>query len=280
MSYQLRKMQLTDLYAGYVMSQKLSWPHREQDWLQGFRLGAGFVAVDDEKVIGTILYWRWSDKAATLGLVIVDDAYQGHGIGRALMNAAIEACNSAAIKLHATVMGKYLYEKLGFVSTGELVQYQTKKLSVCEMTAPVSDLTMRKATLADLMEITQLDAQSSSFPRENLWSELICANQTQCLINAENKIVGVSTLRDFGRGYAIGPTIAPNLDSAKWLISYFLAESAGKFVRIDSNLHSGLNDWLLSQGLENVDSPIEMVKGQLPESKSQNYFTLMTQALG
>lgn len=55
--------------------------------------------------------------------VYVDPAYRGHGLARKLVELAIEAARQRGCKLlslHASRMGKPIYEKMGFVGTSEM----------------------------------------------------------------------------------------------------------------------------------------------------------------
>lgn len=60
---------------------------------------------DTGEVIGTIMWWRYGKTHASLGMVIVDDAWRGHGIGRRLMTEARNALPGAIIHLNATPTG-------------------------------------------------------------------------------------------------------------------------------------------------------------------------------
>ena len=102
--------------------------HRRDDWQQALRLGEGVVALENGALIGTILCWRWGPEYATLGLVIVDDAQQGRGIGRQLMQRALEKLAGSNVRLHATAAGQPLYARLGFVATGHVEQHQSREL--------------------------------------------------------------------------------------------------------------------------------------------------------
>ena len=55
--------------------------------------------------------------------VYTEPGYRGHGIARRLMEALIESCRSAGfvnVHLHASELGRPLYESLGFLPTNEM----------------------------------------------------------------------------------------------------------------------------------------------------------------
>ena len=77
-----RAMQPEDLAQAWQLSKELAWPHRLEDWEMMLALGTGFVATTaDDCVIGTLLCWQWGTQAASLGMIIVSPAWQGHGVG-------------------------------------------------------------------------------------------------------------------------------------------------------------------------------------------------------
>lgn len=71
------------------LTQQMNWPHRLEDWQDALLLGEGLVAEEQGQPVGTALCWRWGERWATIGLVVVDGRQQGRGIGRALMTQAM-----------------------------------------------------------------------------------------------------------------------------------------------------------------------------------------------
>jgi L-amino acid N-acyltransferase YncA len=70
-------------------------------WDAGHRADLRFVAVDDEQVIGWAAASPVSDRCAYAGVVensvYVDPVQQGRGVGRALLDRLIEACDVAGV---------------------------------------------------------------------------------------------------------------------------------------------------------------------------------------
>src|SRR4051812_4709073 len=123
-SIDYRKFTAADLDAAHRLSLAVEWPHRREDWGFFLSLGAGYVARDADRVVGTILYWKYGPRHARLGMVIVDPASQGRGIGGKLMSLALEDLEGRVVQLTATPAGMPLYERLGFVAIGKIQQHQ------------------------------------------------------------------------------------------------------------------------------------------------------------
>lgn len=276
----LRAMQAGDLEAAHALSLAVHWPHRLADWQAAFALGVGLVAERDGELVGTTLVWPWGPAHATLGLVIVDPRCQGRRIGYRLMQAALAQLGEACcVLLHATVEGRGLYERLGFVRTGEVRQHQGTAGSA-PLVALEEGWRLRPSDHNDVSSLIELDAQARGMPREALITELLGHADT-VVLDHEGQARGFGMLRRFGRGLIIGPVVAPDAEGAKALIAHLVGLSAGKFVRIDVDFDSGLTEWLETLGLLRVDAPTEMVRGgPLAKRPEARLFSLATQALG
>jgi GNAT superfamily N-acetyltransferase len=280
---QIRVMHEGDLPTALRLSQQVKWPHRLEDWQQALKLGAGIVAEEAGQVIGTALGWRWGSDYATLGLVIVDPACQGRGIGKQLLLAVLENMPGYTVRLHATEAGRPLYEKLGFQVTGILQQHQCAALGQIAPEPLTAHQFLSLARPQDAALLTALDQRAHGQSRPALIAMLLAQAERVVMLKDQHGLPqGFAALRRFGRGLAIGPVIAHDLQQAKVLVSELLQPLAGEFVRIDSDPSLGLCDWLESQGLPVVDVPTVMVKGTpwIPAAGAPQAFGLMSQALG
>src|SRR5205085_11767871 len=114
----------------------------------------GTVAEDDERILGAVFLDR-GDPIKSIGLIAVDPTSQRLGVGRRLMQAAIEQAGDAsgvrlvqeAFNTHA--MG--LYASLGFEVKEPLVVMTGRPRS-----APPAGIIARSITSADLEECAAL----------------------------------------------------------------------------------------------------------------------------
>jgi predicted N-acetyltransferase YhbS len=272
-----------DIPAAHGLSVAVQWPHRAQDWREMFDAGTGFVAEDAGVVIGTALCWKFGAARGTLGLVIVSPEQQGRGIGRKLMELVLEELGGRITFLHATEAGKPLYEKLGFVECGSIDQHQGPIGEVAAIAPPEGER-LRAMTRDDLAKVIELASRASGFDRSATIPAMLETAQG-VVLERDGAMLGFSLLRQFGRGLVIGPVVATDAARAQSLITHWLAQHPGAFVRMDVPAGTGINDWLTSVGLKHVSSVVKMVRnapasehGGLPD-ETYRAFGLINQAM-
>ncbi|MBB3261610.1 GNAT superfamily N-acetyltransferase [Paraburkholderia bannensis] len=257
-----RRFSTDDIDAAHGLSAAVRWPHRPDDWRFAFDAGAGFVAEENGVVIGTALCWKFGVDRATLGMVIVSPDQQGRGIGRKLMELVLEELGDRVTFLHATPAGQPLYEKLGFAACGALTQHQGNVEQAPAVTLPQGE-TLREITPADLPVLIELASRGCGLDRSITLPALLEVAQGGVVLECDGEITGFALARRFGRGYAIGPLVAapsPDHVRAKALVSHWLAQHVGDFVRLDLPGDAGIETWLPTVGLLPVDSVVKMVR--------------------
>lgn len=258
-----------------ALSRQAGWPHRREDWAMVLSLSNGVVALEDGRVAGTTFVTAYGDKAATINMVIVDEALRGRGIGRRLMNFGLERSEGRECRLIATQEGLPLYTKLGFRETGVILQYQ----GVLNSTPAARDVEW--AGPSDLPAFAAIDRCACGLDRHALIERL--ADQGQiAVLRRDGRIAGFGAVRAFGRGELAGPVVASSLEDAKALLSFLLAARPGAFMRVDTHDTSGLAPFLGDLGLAHVGGGIAMRRGgpaAAAPSDVQTY-ALASQALG
>jgi GNAT superfamily N-acetyltransferase len=273
---------LTELTAGHLqqavaLSSEMGWPYRLEDWAFAHRLGKGFALEQAGRLIGTALHWEYGDAWSSVGMAIVAKAFQGCGYGTFLVDTVLEDVGTRNVFLNATPDAFELYRRRGFHFTATLNQHQ----GVPAPGGPdVHPDTVRIADTDDLPRILALDHDAVGMPRTALLRLLA---QTGKILEMSDGAVasGYAVYREFGRGYVIGPVVAPSLENACVLVDAAISRLPGEFVRVDTSEDSGLTPWLEARGLPRVDSASTMVRGTLPPPTGQaRLFALCSQSLG
>jgi predicted N-acetyltransferase YhbS len=276
-SLTLRPMTRADIDAATALSREQAWPHREEDWALFLEAGEGIVAERDGRIIGTVMAWRYGEDFATLGMVIVANAAQGQGVGRKLMEAMLHRLQGRAVVLNATAAGLPLYKTLGFVETDTTHQHQATAASIPPANAtPVE----RVRALGPDDHLGDLYSRASGMDRAALLDRLAARART-AVLTRDDQPVGFAQSRRFGRGWLIGPVVAPDQIGAKALILHELGAHAGAFCRMDVTGDSGISEWLEEIGLPGVDTVMTMTLGRRPDrDPGVSVYAIAAQALG
>jgi len=292
----LRPMCADDLESAWQLSMAQQWPHRLVDWEDALSLGEGIVAESDGHVVGTAMRWQWGHTHATVGLVIVSSRMRGRRIGSMLMDRVLAGLEHCQVWLHATEEGRGLYERLGFVRTGEIRQHQGV---ACQSPLIALDRhwRLRPVDGSDEAALSALDARARGWNRQPLLHRWLDSAEHTIALDHDGRLDGYAMLRRFGRSLVIGPVVASGNTGAHALMAHLLGVAVGQFVRIDLHFdasldihQSGLTRWVEAQQLQRAGSMTTMVRHPLSPQMAANepdqrpprpyLFALATQALG
>ena len=264
----------------HALSRAVRWPHRIEDLHLLFELGRGYVLLEGETVIGTIMWWPFGARYAALGMVIVTPERQGQGLGRQLMDLALDEIGSRDILLNASKEGVPLYAKMGFKTLEVLGQHQgmpSDRVAV----APPEGARARALRAEDLEAVIAFDAQASGLSRATMLRALFGIGEG-LVMERDGRLLGYALFRKFGLGHVIGPVAACDDRTAQALIGTWIESHGDGFLRLDAPTSSGLSDWLESRGLVKVDDVYTMVRGTPPARAPEGprLYALTSQALG
>lgn len=245
-----RDMTPADIAAGLKLSRAARWNQTEREWELFLRLSPEGcrVAVMDERVIGTVATASYEDRFAWIGMVLVDPAERGQGIGSRLMAEALDVLKDMpSIRLDATPAGHAVYQKLGFVD-----EY---RLSRMEAVVSGAGLTLRSnparpMTKADLASVSIFDRQVFGADRRLTLEWMFDgAPEYAWVIEERGQIVGYAFGRRGFNFEHLGPVVAEDQQTARRLVSACLNRQAGKPFIIDaSHCETGWLSWLESIG--------------------------------
>ncbi len=156
-----------DIDFGMKMKNHVKWNQIPADWVRfmDFDPEGCFIAEVDGLPVGTGTTTTYGDKVAWIGMIIVDENYRRHGIGRQIMLACMDYCKRKKIevpKLDATPLGNKLYLTLGFVEEFLMDRREGKGGRFdC-------DRNVRKLGKKDLPEVIAYDAACFGVPRPGI----------------------------------------------------------------------------------------------------------------
>ena len=247
--FALDTLTAADTHACWQLSQALRWPHREADWQQFISWakahGAALAVRADGRLIGCGLAWQWGDEQGSIGMVIVDNAWQRRGIGKQLFRGLLQALEGRDVMLQATAQGRPLYESLGFTAIGHARQFHGHWQPPTEANtkAPITtDNLARLLQPQDLPALLAYDQRERGLTRPALLKALLAHMDAdeRCAVSvdANGRLCGYGILRRFGRGWVVGPLLADGADRAVALMKRLTQERTGDFIRIDLAAHT------------------------------------------
>ena len=151
------------------------------DWFsspgQGFM--PGYVWMEDGQIVGNVTVRKLSllGRGWMIGNVAVAPQWRGHGIARQMMEASIELVrhnHGEWIALQVRTdndIARGLYQKLGFVETGELVTFERRENERTVWPAPITAQQARPARASDMDPLYTL--AQSFVPDSVRWAEPI-----------------------------------------------------------------------------------------------------------
>lgn len=234
----VRTMRAADIDAGLRLCRASGWNQVTRDWQQFLALAphGARVAERDGRIVGTVATVRYGTRFGWIGMVLVDPAERGRGIGTLLLEQGLRLlADLPLVRLDATPAGHGIYRKRGFVEECRLHRLTTV---VPEgLTAPPASI--RAMTQADLPEVIALDAEIFGANRAAmlrwLWTG---APGYAWIARHDARLAGYA----FGRhGHAfehLGPVVAADATTAQELATACLRSHGGREFVVDAPVHA------------------------------------------
>lgn len=258
-----RAMSGDDIPAGLRLCRMAHWNQTARDWELFLALspGGSRVAVRDGRVIGTVATVRYEDRFSWIGMVLVDTAERGQGIGARLMTEAIEILKDMpSIRLDATPAGHAVYRKLDFID-----EYRLSRMEAADLRPDTSSAAnpARPMTPYDLPSIAEFDRRVFGACRRRTLDWMLAGAPEYAWIVEQNGLVSGYALGRHGFNFAhIGPVIARDRETAQYLVSICISRAAGKKIILDIPRHNEQwTGWLESIGFREQRPFIRMYRG-------------------
>jgi GNAT superfamily N-acetyltransferase len=270
----IRPMGAGDISDGMRLVSLAGWNQTEDDWrifLEAPGSG-GYVAVHDGRVVGSVAALSYDEDLGWVGMMLVDPAFRRIGIGRLLLQRAVDHLASCrAIKLDATPAGEPLYASMGFVGESHLHRLTHRCLP--PLPHPATEAPdLRPIDDAAWPGVLALDHSLMSGDRVNLLRALAAndPNRAWCLVRA-GKVEGFCFGRHSTNYHQVGPIIAARLEDAIVLARAALSGLAGRPVVLDvPDAQPEFVRWLADLGFVKQRPFLRMVYGQAPVAAPQD----------
>ncbi|MEV5978817.1 GNAT family N-acetyltransferase [Streptomyces sp. NPDC052114] len=278
----IRRLTPRDLKACADLSDDRDWPREEHKWglLLSAGTGYGIDDPDGNGLIGAYVVTRYGPQErpglAAIGMVLVAERYARRGIGRRLMQHAVEESATTPLTLHATPNGRPLYEQLGFKTIGRAEMVRGRFAP----TGPLPDVATRAATAEDLTGILRLDTEVFGQDRTHVIARLPAFTDQLRVAEAGGEIIGYAGAWPNMETHVVGPLIARDTETAKALVAS-LAAHTHRPLRTDIDVrHEELLAWVKENGLESVAFNSVMAYGtpELPGDWTRRFAPLTVAA--
>jgi GNAT superfamily N-acetyltransferase len=264
----IRQMLPTDIPFGMHLVEQAGWNQLEADWQRALALApfGCFVAVQDAKPLGTVTTCCF-DSIAWIAMVLVEASARNQGIGKILMNHAIghlDSLGMETLRLDATVFGKGLYEKLGFVDEYEVVRMN----GIAKAPGKANEEALLWTPDKPFQTLLDLDFRITATRRAAFLQDLLRSDTF--LHSVMDDGLAYAGSRRGRNAVQLGPAVASTPEGGKLLCDAMLRRFEGLHVFIDSPLaNEAALSWATANGLVEQRRFVRMYKGKkindLPE---------------
>jgi GNAT superfamily N-acetyltransferase len=238
----LRPMAEGDIDDGLRLCRASGWNQTARDWQQFLDLtpGGAAVAERDGRVIATVATMRYGGRFAWIGMVLVDPAERGRGVGTRMLEEGLALVADLPLAgLDATPAGHPLYVRHGFREEYGLVRMQCPARLGLRSSADG----VRPMTAADLAGVIAYDERVFGAGRAPMLRWMLeGAPELAWVALAEGRVSGYTFGRRGHLFWHVGPIVADDEHAAATLLDACLAAPAGGPYVVDVPRRSG--GWL------------------------------------
>jgi GNAT superfamily N-acetyltransferase len=236
----IRALTVEDLGEALRLSTTAGWNQQVDDWRMLLRLApsGAFAALIDACIVGTAIGIDYGG-FAWIAMMLVDPAYRGRGVGRRLLEAAMNAVPpNLRIRLDATPLGRPLYQRYGFEDEGTLSRHVSDgsnrgDTSVSQAFNGSRDV--RPLTASDLEIVIEQDSEIFGGTRGAVldWA-FHAAPQYAYIVRSDNGVMHYCLGRQGRLFDQIGPVVAGHEEIANALVRAALAAASDRPVAVDA----------------------------------------------
>lgn len=219
----------------------MGWtPTRAETERRAALAGDGIFLARDaaEAVVGSVMCTVWSGHLAWIGGLAVLPSHRRRGIGRALLQRALEHTEKAGaplVGLDATDASRPLYEAHGFRSVGHTTRWIRPSKAPRPEPGPSGRFAIYPVSSCEVMELLDYDRPRFGTSRGPLLADLMGRFPQRSFV-AVDRDTGAFSGFVLGMAGRVGPLVADAPKAAAWLL--WACERAGTPPRVVAN---GLN---------------------------------------
>lgn len=278
----VRPLVEADIDDGLRLCRVAGWNQRRDDWRlfldlrpQGCR-----VAVHMGAVVGTVTTLAHGPRSGWIGMVLVDPERRRLGIGTRLLQAALDCLvDCPSVSLDATVAGKAVYDRLGFIDRFPLVRMVRRHGAAPVAPAPSW---VRAMNGNDLAAAARLDAQAFGADRTPLlrWLHDHAPERAWVAVGEGGAVTGFAMGRPGETFDQIGPVIAADSAIAVALLQAALGSLDGRPAGLDIQPLPEWQTWLERNGFAEERRFMRMTRGATSQERSDRLFAIAGPELG
>lgn len=239
-----------DVSSAKELSDAAGWNQIETDWQRiiSVQPDGCLGAWIGSRLVGTTTFVTYGSTLAWVGMVLVDPACRGRGIGTRLFKAAIDALRKRQIPivgLDATDLGRPLYEKEGF---NEVASIERWTGSLQQSAADRGRTEQVQSRHADA--IVRFDRRLAGVDRGLLIRQLISEEGEGVVARGgDGTLQGYVLVRPGRHSWQVGPLVADQEDTAMRLLDGAAHLLDGRDVVLDAVKGFGFSTLLEERGL-------------------------------
>jgi GNAT superfamily N-acetyltransferase len=192
-----------DLAACLDLAADRGWPRSHRKWSFLLAAGEAYGLRDRDGLVGSVILSRFGPSLAWIGMTLVARRWNRRGLGGALMRHVMAAAGADTIALHATDIGRPLYEALGFRAVGPIFTHRGHFAGAGTRTGRT-----RPFTGADLDAVRRLDAEVTGADRSRLLAGYLRFAGQVRVVETDGVITGYAGSWRDGETVVVGPVIA------------------------------------------------------------------------
>jgi GNAT superfamily N-acetyltransferase len=279
--YVVRHMQHSDIEAGLRLCRLAEWDQVERDWRRFLDDPDANLCVAEQgnDLVATIAPIRYGAEFGWIGMVLVDPAAQGRGVGSLMVGHAIDTLGEMpAIRLDATPAGRLLYQKHGFID-----EYSLTRMEATAITVDHDSTTTARAMLrSELPEVIAMDRSVFGAPRNGLLQWMYDgAPEFAFVAERHGRLAGYLFGRHGHRFEHLGPIVADDMSVAIDMTNTCLAQHRNRAFVVDTPHHDGWLHFLETIGFRRQRGFVRMSRGVAgPFGKPHQQFAVLGPEFG